>query len=146
MVVFFPRTLYSALALIVCFGATAGLFFQLGAEFVAAIQVIIYAGAIMVLFLFVIMLLDPDSESFPPNRLRKTSMLALPLAAIFLAGLLPILTSLQLLSARSPASTGDSVEIVARSLFRDYLLPFEVTSILMLVAILGAVILTRRTS
>ena len=73
LVVLMSRAVYSALALIVCFGATAGLFFQLGAQFIAAVQVIVYAGAIMVLFLFVIMLLDPESELFLPSSLEESS-------------------------------------------------------------------------
>ena len=77
LVVVMRPAAYSALALIVCFGAMAGMFFQLGAQFIAAIQVIVYAGAIMVLFLFVIMLTDPESEVFPPDRLKKIPLFAL---------------------------------------------------------------------
>ncbi len=83
LVVLMSRAVYSALALIVCFGATAGLFFQLGARFIAAVQVIVYAGAIMVLFLFVIMLLDPESEVFLPSRLKKVSGFALAFGVLF---------------------------------------------------------------
>lgn len=143
MVVLQRRAVYSALALIVCFGAMAILFFQLGAQFVAAIQIIVYAGAIMALFLFVIMLLDPESEVFAPNRLQKTTLLAAP-AAAFLAFLL-----LQVL--RDPFASSDSTpplqgaaEVIAPLLFRDYLLPFEATSILILTAILGALVLAKR--
>lgn len=84
VVVLMNRAIYSALALIVCFGAVAGLFFQLEAQFVAAVQVIVYAGAIMVLFLFVIMLLDPQSEKFSPDRLKLITVIALTFGA-FLA-------------------------------------------------------------
>ncbi len=136
---------YSALALIACFCSVAILFFQLGAEFIAAIQVIVYAGAIMVLFLFVVMLIDPESDAFASNRLKKLTITAVPLAAIL--GLL-LLWAVPAVgpngSDSSHAATG-GIEPLARSLFSDYLLPFEVTSILILVAVLGAMVLAKRT-
>ena len=152
LVVLMSRAVYSALALIVCFGATAGLFFQLGAQFIAAIQVIVYAGAIMVLFLFVIMLLDPESEVFPPSRLKKVSGFVLAfsvLLALVLVQAADRWASTQVLTGSIAGTTrssgsGGEIETLARSLFRDYLLPFEVTSILILVAVLGAVVLTRQ--
>jgi NADH-quinone oxidoreductase subunit J len=144
LVVFSRRAVYSALALIVCFGAMAGLFFQLGAEFIAAIQVIVYAGAIMVLFLFVIMLLDPESEIFLPNQLKKISIFALPLGTLFaflILGTFPLSLTAETDWAAAP---GGDIATIGRSLFLNYLLPFEVTSILILVAILGAVVLTKQ--
>ena len=152
LVVLMSRAVYSALALIVCFGATAGLFFQLGAQFIAAVQVIVYAGAIMVLFLFVIMLLDPESEVFLPSRLKKVSGFALAFAVLFTLILLQAAdrwTATQVLAGPIAVTEGASwpggeIETLAHSLFRDYLLPFEVTSILILVAVLGAVVLTRQ--
>ena len=152
LVVLMSRVVYSALALIVCFGATAGLFFQLGAQFIAAVQVIVYAGAIMVLFLFVIMLLDPESEVFLPSRLKKVSGFALAFAVLFTLVLLqaadrwaaaPVLTG-SITGTAGLSGPGGEIETLAHSLFRDYLLPFEVTSILILVAVLGAVVLTRQ--
>jgi NADH-quinone oxidoreductase subunit J len=152
LVVLMRRAVYSALALIVCFGATAGLFFQLGAQFIAAVQVIVYAGAIMVLFLFVIMLLDPESEVFLPSRLKKVSGFALALAVLFTLVLLqaadrwattPVLAG-SIAGAERSSGLGGGIETLAHSLFRDYLLPFEVTSILILVAVLGAVVLTKQ--
>ena len=152
LVVLMSRAVYSALALIVCFGATAGLFFQLGAQFIAAIQVIVYAGAIMVLFLFVIMLLDPESEVFLPSGLKKVSGFALAFSVLLTLVLVQAAdrwTATQVLTG-STADTvrssgpGGGIETLAHSLFRDYLLPFEVTSILILVAVLGAVVLTRQ--
>ena len=144
MVVAMRRAVYSALSLIVCFGAIAGLFFQLGAQFIAAIQIIVYAGAIMVLFLFVIMLLDPESEIFPPNRLKKISILALPLAALFAFLLLRAFPVSLVDQTDWSSAPGVDTQTLARSLFQDYLLPFEVTSILILAAVLGAVVLTKR--
>lgn len=144
LVIMQRRALYSALALIVTFGSMAGLFFQLGAQFIAAIQVIIYAGAIMVLFVFVIMLIDPEAERFSADRLKRLTILAVPLVG-FLAFILYIAYP-----AASVARTelgvppGGEIEFVARTLFVDYLLPFEATSILILVAVIGAVVLTKR--
>ena len=152
LVVLMSRAVYSALALIVCFGATAGLFFQLGAQFIAAVQVIVYAGAIMVLFLFVIMLLDPESEVFLPSRLKRVSGFALAFAVLFTLVLLqvadrwaatPVLTG-SIAGTERSSGLGGEIETLAHSLFQDYLLPFEVTSILILVAVLGAVVLTRQ--
>lgn len=142
VVVLQQRAVHSALALIVCFASLAVLFFQLGAPFVAAIQIIIYAGAIMVLFLFVIMLLDPQSEAFSANRLKKMSLLALPVAAILAFVLLQALPAFSTRQDATPAMEG-RVEVIAPYLFKDYLLPFEVTSILILAAVAGAVILAR---
>ncbi len=152
LVVLMSRAVYSALALIVCFGATAGLFFQLGAQFIAAVQVIVYAGAIMVLFLFVIMLLDPESEVFLPSRLKGVSGFALAFAVLFTIVLLQAInrwSATQVPPGSIGGTTGLSgpggeIKTLAHSLFRDYLLPFEVTSILILVAVLGAVVLTRQ--
>ncbi len=152
LVVLMGRAVYSALALIVCFGATAGLFFQLGAQFIAAIQVIVYAGAIMVLFLFVIMLLDPESEVFLPSRVKNLSGFAFAFAVLFTIILLQAINRWSATHAPPGSITGTGglsgpggeIETLAHSLFRDYLLPFEVTSILILVAVLGAVVLTRQ--
>ena len=152
LVVLMSRVVYSALALIVCFGATAGLFFQLGAQFIAAVQVIVYAGAIMVLFLFVIMLLDPESEVFLPSRLKRVPVFALACAVLFTLVLLEaadrwaaaqVFTD-SIAGTERSSGPGGEIETLAHSLFRDYLLPFEVTSILILVAVLGAVVLTRQ--
>jgi NADH-quinone oxidoreductase subunit J len=146
VVVLQKKAVYSALALIVCFGSMAILFYQLGAPFLAVIQVILYAGAIMVLFVFVIMLLDPEAESFPVSKLKKVGILVLPMVALFWLTLLQIVPEF-LEPAAEPRPDGallGEVEVIARTLFVDYLLPFEVISILILVAIIGAVVLTRQ--
>jgi NADH-quinone oxidoreductase subunit J len=143
VVVLQRRAIYSALALIVCFFSMAVLYYQLGAYFIAAIQVIVYAGAIMVLFLFVVMLIDPESEIFALSRARNLSAVALPIAAIF--GLLLLWGISGLALSETAALTKGEVSVVARKLFSDYLLPFEVTSILILVAVLGAMVLAKRT-
>jgi NADH-quinone oxidoreductase subunit J len=134
----------SALSLIGVMGSLAVLYLLLGAEFIAAIQVIIYAGAIMVLFLFVIMLLNAGAE-VRTRRSRLAAVLGLPL----LAALLSQLTVIVYRHADpSPgvefgAFVGTTHEL-GRSLFTEYLLPFEVTSVLILVAIIGAVYLGKR--
>jgi len=144
LVVLLHRAVYSALALIVCFGATAGLFFQLGAAFLAVIQVIIYAGAIMVLFLFVIMLLDPESEEMPGSGLGMLPLVSLPLSLIVGFILLRALSPPLAESDEQLLTPATEIETLARIVFREYLLAFEITSILMLVAVMGAVMLTRR--
>ncbi|HTC94246.1 MAG TPA: NADH-quinone oxidoreductase subunit J [Terriglobales bacterium] len=135
----------SALSLIVVMGSLAVLYLLLGAEFVAAIQIIIYAGAVMVLFIFVIMLLNAGVEehsgkSYVAWFIGIPSVLALVALAVY--SLLQ-----QEKRAASPAVGSDfigSVEKIAARLFGDFLLPFEVTSVLILIAIMGAVVLARR--
>jgi NADH-quinone oxidoreductase subunit J len=135
----------SALSLIVVMGALAVLYLLLGAEFVAAVQVIIYAGAIMVLFVFVIMLLNAGAEE-RGHGTKVAFGLGIP-GVIVLSGIL-----IYGLWARDPAAAtavpigalyGSPAEI-GRLLFREFLLPFEVTSVLILIAIMGAVLLARR--
>ncbi len=134
----------SAMSLIGVMGSLAVLYLLLGAEFIAAIQVIVYAGAIMVLFVFVIMLLNAGEEE-RTRRSKLVRTLGLPLFAVLLIPLGYVV------SRQSRAAVGvefgsfiGSTEMLGRALFRDYLLPFEVTSILFLVAIVGAIVLGRR--
>jgi NADH-quinone oxidoreductase subunit J len=133
----------SALSLVVVMAALAGLYLLLGAEFVAVIQVIVYAGAIMVLFVFVIMLLNAGEE-----ERSKGSVVAL------MFGVPGLLIGVSTVAWVLLKKTGtDSIAIgqlhggpkdVGRLLFRDFLLPFEITSVLILIAIMGAVVLARR--
>jgi NADH-quinone oxidoreductase subunit J len=122
----------------------------LSAPFIAAVQVIVYAGAIMVLFLFVIMLLDPFSVSTGPDKRRYLRFVAIILGVLTLSLLYPVLGAYDL--ARAPrniaGAAGDtgSVRHLGEVLFQQYLLPFEVTSILILVAVVGAVVLAKRRS
>ena len=143
------RVFYSALSLIVCLCALAGIYMLLQAQFIAAVQIIVYAGAIMVLFLFVIMLLDPFSNAVLRDKRRYLTYLSVLLGAAVIALIFPPLRAYDL--ARTPRSaptvgTFGSVKDVGESLFNQYLLPFEVTSILILVAIIGAVVLAKRQS
>ncbi len=144
LVVFQVHPLRSALWLIVNFFAVAGIYLLAHAEFIAAIQVIVYAGAIMVLFLFVIMLLNLRQ----PEEPAKTPHIGQKFVGIVLAGFTALLLIYGFSRAKLPPGKAlapglGNTESIARSLFTDYLLPFEVTSILLLVAIVGAVVLAK---
>jgi NADH-quinone oxidoreductase subunit J len=136
--------IHSALSLIVVMVALAGLYLLMGAEFVAAVQIIVYGGAIMVLFVFVIMLLNAGVE-------ERTSFSQL---ARF-AGL-PLAVALMGCLAAAVASSGERVQVTAQAgmtaptkalsaqLFQEFVYPFELTSFLILIAILGAIVLAQR--
>lgn len=145
LVVAMRKIIYSALALVACFCSIAVLFYSAGGPFIAAIQVIVYAGAIMVMVVFVIMLTTPQTYFAGSTRLKRLPFVALPLAAL-LAGLLVWAAALLPggRDIRQDALFEGNLDIIAGSLFREYLLPFEVTSILILVAVIGSIILTRR--
>jgi NADH-quinone oxidoreductase subunit J len=138
--------LYSAISLIGVFISLACLYVTLAAPFIAAVQVIVYAGAIMVLVVFVIMLLNVDQEERQPIRLRSMVPIAMVLAAIFFAETAFIIFFVQ----KSPATPVGNISDVGQTasigagLFTTYLLPFEVTSILLLMAVVGAITLARR--
>jgi NADH-quinone oxidoreductase subunit J len=147
-VVSFRRVFYAALSLIVCLSSLAGIYLLLDAPFIAAVQIIVYAGAIMVLFLFVIMLLDPFSGPAHIDKKRYLAFVGCALGTAALLMMSPILRSYD--PARAPHGVGASAESpgsvaqFARLLFGDYLLPFEVTSVVILIAIIGAVVLAKR--
>jgi NADH-quinone oxidoreductase subunit J len=135
-----------ALSLIVVMGSLAGLYLLLGAEFLAAIQVIVYAGAIMVLFVFVIMLLNAGEEEH--TRGSKIALLV-GLPGMIVGGILAtwvVLKSSPSAQAVNVGSLYGGPHEIGRLLFNDFLLPFEVTSVLILIAIMGAVVLARRES
>ena len=137
------NAIHGALFLVVNLGSVAALYLTLGAEFLAAVQVIVYAGAIMVLFLFAIFVLIPGKEETGPDERRPYRILAVPVGAALLALLTVVLAA----GTRdgSPARTApDGVEAIARLLFTDYLFPFEVTSVLLLAAMVGVLLLGRR--
>ncbi len=135
---------YSALSLIVVLCALAGVYLLLEAEFLAVIQIIVYAGAIMVLFVFVIMLLNAGHEA-PSHRSRMAKWLGAPLIGAFLGEMLMIIwDQFPPGSSPAPASLDGSPAAIGNLLFRNYALPFEVTSILILVAVLGAVVLAKK--
>ena len=128
--------------LIVTLVALAVLFLQLSAEFVAILQIIIYAGAIMVLFLFIVMLLNLKRDEFGPNPLKGIRLFGAVLGASFLAELIVIFAGAD--AALDPAPLGfGSVQAVGYALFGDYLFAFELTSILLLAAALAVVVVAR---
>ncbi|MFI5104057.1 MAG: NADH-quinone oxidoreductase subunit J [Terriglobales bacterium] len=133
----------SALSLVVVMASLAGEYLLLGAEFLAAVQVIVYAGAIMVLFVFVIMLLNAGEEVRSKGS-RVAILLGIPgvtIGAVLVAWVVLRYSNTEAVAMY--ALPGDP-RAIARLLFRDFLLPFEVTSILILIAIMGAVVLASR--
>jgi NADH-quinone oxidoreductase subunit J len=141
--------MYSVLLLIASFGALSGLYVLLGAPFVAAIQIIIYAGAIMVLFLFVVMLLNVPLEAPAPGRSRFTGAgprrFGAVLSAVLIIELAWALRELQGSPLPAGSAAGSTtVYALGLRLFRDYAFAFEATSVLILVAMVGAVVLARR--
>jgi NADH-quinone oxidoreductase subunit J len=140
--------LYSAISLIGVFISLASIYVTLSAPFIAAVQVIVYAGAIMVLVIFVIMLLNVEHSEPRRKRLKFLVPMALGMAAILLAETAFILSSVQTKDSQF-ASTVSNVGLthsIGEGLFTRYLLPFEVTSILLLMAIVGAMSLARRST
>jgi NADH-quinone oxidoreductase subunit J len=136
----------SALSLIGVMGSLAVLYLQLGGEFIFAAQVIVYAGAIMVLFIFVIMLLNAGAEAPTFQASRFVKYLGILLLTAFLA-LISFIIQAALPKTEGVAfgafQGGTALE-VGRKLFTTYLLPFEVTSVLILIAIVGAIVLARK--
>jgi NADH-quinone oxidoreductase subunit J len=137
------NAIHGALFLVVNLGTVAALYLTLRAEFLAAAQVIVYAGAIMVLFVFAIMVLIPGKEETGPDPRRPYRLLALPIGAGLLVELVLIVGSGGG-RVSTPAATPGGVEAIGRLLFTDYLFPFEVTSVLLLAAMVGVLVLARR--
>ncbi len=143
--------MYSVLLLIASFGALSGLYVILGSPFLAAIQIIIYAGAIVVLFLFVVMLLNVPTEEVPagyharllggagPRRFGAVLSLALAVELGWVISRLQVTTF-----TANDARQAPTVYDIGLKLFRDYAFAFEATSVLILVAMVGAIILARR--
>ena len=145
-VVALRNPLYSAISLIGVFVSLACLYVTLAAPFIAAVQVIVYAGAIMVLVVFVIMLLNVEEEDRRPLRLRVLVPIAVALAAI-LFGEAAFIIFFVHTSPATPAGNVSDVGLtssIGAGLFTSYLLPFEITSILLLMAVVGAMTLARR--
>lgn len=134
--------LYSAISLVGVFISLACLYVMLAAPFIAAVQVIVYAGAIMVLVVFVIMLLNVEEEERGRNRLKFLVPTAVVLAAVLIAEV-----AFMLFSVSNPTPVVSDIGLtssIGTQLFTRYLLPFEITSILLLMAIVGAMTLARR--
>ena len=133
----------SALSLIVVMVSLAVLYLLLGAEFLAAAQIIVYSGAIMVLFVFVVMLLNAGREERTLGS-RAAKALGFPAVVALLGVLATVILRLQGLGAAAINQGLIPTEELSRVLFHELLLPFEITSILILIAILGAVALARQ--
>lgn len=150
LVVIRPKPMHSVLLLIVSFAALAGLYIQLEAPFAAVIQLVIYAGAIMVLFVFVVMLLNAHREDEQLTAAAKGPLrVGVALGAVLVAELVWAVTRMApgtgtTAGKGSDVATLQSVAELGRVLFRDYALAFEVTSILIIVAMVGAVVLAKR--
>ncbi|MYH18730.1 MAG: NADH-quinone oxidoreductase subunit J [Gemmatimonadetes bacterium] len=138
--------IYCVLLLIMVMISIAGLYLMLDAQFVAIIQIVVYAGAIMVLFLFVIMLLNLSREEGGVFRIQKP--LAVLLAALLFLPVAAMIMSYAGGGTTTPADGGGAgfgeVEQIGTLLFTKYLLPVEIAAVLLLIAIVGAVVLTRK--
>ena len=138
---------YSAVMLVFCFFSLAALYVLLEAYFVAVLEIIVYAGAIMVLFLFVIMLINVGNEMKTSKYLQKTKAIPLFLMSLFLLNiLLLILWRSEGLHQPSTISTVGNIAAIGQALFTKYVLPFEIASLLLLVALIGTVYLAKRSS
>ena len=137
------HVLYSALSLIVMLGSVSVLFVLLEAEFLAVINIIVYAGAIMVLFVFVIMLLNLPEDEDGVDRLRWLKFIGIPMGLFFVFLVAATLWNVEPAPAGAAQITG-TAEAIGRSLFTDYVLPFEATSLLILIALMGAVVFAKK--
>jgi NADH-quinone oxidoreductase subunit J len=136
--------IHSALFLVVHLATLAAFFLKMRAEFLATAQVIVYAGAIAVLFVFAIMVLIPGREETGPDPLRAQRLLAVPVAGLLLVLLAVMLRSTLFAGAGLAQAVPGGVATIGRALFTDYLFPFEVTSVLLLVALVGVIALAKR--
>ena len=135
--------IHSALSLIVVMVALAALYLLQGAEFIAAVQIIVYAGAIMVLFVFVIMLLNAAEEE-RTNLSWAARYVGLPMGILLTAQLGYRIAAASPNQVVRPATDPALTRALAMTLFREFVFPFELTSILILIAILGAVVLAKK--
>ncbi len=142
--IFQKHPIHSALSLIVVMIALAGLYLLLGAEFVAAVQIIVYGGAIMVLFVFVIMLLNAGVEEH--TSISKMAGVPGLLLVVALAGLVAATVARSADHIQATSQTGEisSTLGISNMIFREFVYPFELTSFLILVAVLGATVLAQR--
>lgn len=140
--------MYSALSLIITLASLSALYMTLHAQFIAAIQIVVYAGAIMVLFIFVIMLLNVPKDQPMLEKQKGLRYLAIPFAGVLIAETFYVLRQVKPIAMPVATEAADkaigTTWSVGTSLFTDYLLPFEVTSVLILMAVVGAMVLARR--
>jgi NADH-quinone oxidoreductase subunit J len=143
-VVFSKNPIYSVLWLILCFFSIAGHFVMLNAQFLAVVHIIVYSGAIMVLFLFTVMLLNLNSETEPhkPTLLKFAAVLSG--GALFLIIIAAVRSTMPAPYVAPQLSEVGYVKNIGMKLYRDYTLPFEVASILFLSAMIGSVVLAKK--
>lgn len=149
LVVALKNPVYSALSLLVMFFHVAGLYVTLHAEFLAAVQIIVYAGAILVLYLFVVMLLNVKREDRYHSQWRMVGFVCVPLLLEFMVLLAGSVTAEHPDSGAAPTGASDAISTdntlaIGESLFSTYLFPFEVASLILLVAMIGAIILAKK--
>jgi len=143
-VAFSRKAVYGALSLVVTMLCLAGIFLVIQSPFVAMIQILVYAGAIMVLFLYVIMLLNPRQTDPPAEAVIARRGTAILLVVFFLALTIGFIWRVYSALPRGFQFKAVAVKAIAKALLTDYLLPFELTSVLLLVAIVGAVLIAKR--
>ena len=139
--------LQGALSLIATLASLSAVYITLQAQFLAAIQIVVYAGAIMVLFVFVIMLLNEPKDQPQIEKQKWLRYLAIPFAGLLIAEMFYVIRSVKPVTLPVTPAEGDAVGTVSsigKALFTTYLLPFEVTSVLILMAVVGAMVLARR--
>ena len=134
----------SAIAMVLTFFFTAFLFILLRAQFIAAIQVLVYAGAIIVLFLFTVMFLNIKEKALQFDSMNITKKLTFLIIIIAVTGYFASKLTINMVPASEVSESFGTVESVGRTLFTDFLLPFELTSVLIITAIIGVVSIARR--
>lgn len=144
LVVALRNPIYSALSLLIMFFHVAGLYVTLHAEFLAAVQIIVYAGAILVLYLFVVMLLNVRQDESYHGQWRAAAFVSAPLLIEFIVLIARGMTAPPASTPRPDLETGDNTLAIGETLFSTYLFPFEVASLLLLVAMIGAIVLAKR--
>ncbi|MCE3223157.1 MAG: nuoJ [Nitrospira sp.] len=143
LVVALRNPVYSALALLIMFFHVAGLYVTLHAEFLAAVQIVVYAGAILVLYLFVVMLLNVKTEERYHNQLPVAGLLGVMLCTEVILLLIQSRTAASAVPG-DPVITSGNTETIGEVLYSTYLFPFEVASLILLVAMIGAIILAKK--
>ncbi|MGZ9188760.1 MAG: NADH-quinone oxidoreductase subunit J [Nitrospira sp.] len=145
LVVALRHPVYSALALLIMFFHVAGLYVTLHAEFLAAVQIVVYAGAILVLYLFVVMLLNVKTEERYHNQLPVAGLLGVVLCTEVILLLMQSRTATSVAaSPADPVTAAGNTEMIGEVLYSTYLFPFEVASLILLVAMIGAIILAKK--
>lgn len=149
LVVALRNPIYSALSLLIMFFHVAGLYVTLEAEFLAAVQIIVYAGAILVLYLFVVMLLNVKRDEryqaqLPLAALLGVTILTEVLMLAFLRGFSSVAPVAPLPDQTDAAAASGNTETIGEVLYSTYLFPFEVASLILLVAMIGAIVLAKK--